>query len=98
MVWSILFEVVGPIVLPVTGDLLDVLAYAAGGLISGLWWNRWVVEPTASGLSFDRLARHYRWMETIWQVPSSSEPEPLGCPKLGARAEPCSSGKETVVS
>jgi hypothetical protein len=48
-VWSVLFEVIGPKVLPVTGDVLDVLAYAAGGLASGLWWNRLAVQPRACG-------------------------------------------------
>lgn len=49
VVWSILFEVVGPRVFPVTGDVLDVLAYAAGGVVSGLWWNRFALDPTAFG-------------------------------------------------
>lgn len=40
-VWSILFEVIGPhIMRNVTGDPLDVMAYAAGGILSGLWWRR----------------------------------------------------------
>lgn len=49
LVWSLLFEVLGPRVMPVTGDPLDVLAYGAGGLASGLWWNRWGWKPTACG-------------------------------------------------
>ncbi len=49
VVWSLLFEVVGPRLMPVTGDVLDVLAYATGGLASGLWWNRLAVEPMACG-------------------------------------------------
>lgn len=39
LVWSILFEAVGPHVMRVTGDPYDVVAYVAGGLIGGLWWN-----------------------------------------------------------
>ena len=38
-VWSVLFEVIGPRVLSVTGDPLDVLAYFAGGAFAGIWWN-----------------------------------------------------------
>ncbi|MCC7374339.1 MAG: hypothetical protein IT581_06770 [Verrucomicrobiales bacterium] len=41
LVWSILFEAVGPHLLRVTGDPYDVVAYAAGGLIGGVWWNGW---------------------------------------------------------
>ncbi len=39
VVWSLLFEVIGPHLMRVTGDPLDVLAYAAGGLGAGLWWE-----------------------------------------------------------
>lgn len=40
-VWSILFEVIGPCIMRnVTGDPLDVMAYAAGGIVAGLWWHR----------------------------------------------------------
>lgn len=38
-VWSVLFEVVGPRVLPVTGDPLDVLVYFLGGAFAAVWWN-----------------------------------------------------------
>ena len=38
-VWSALFEVVGPHFLRVTGDPLDVLAYAIGGAVAGIWWH-----------------------------------------------------------
>jgi len=38
-VWSVLFEAIGPRVLPVTGDLFDVLAYFVGGAFAVLWWN-----------------------------------------------------------
>jgi hypothetical protein len=39
--WSLLFEGIGPLFMRhTTGDPLDVLAYAAGALVSGLWWQR----------------------------------------------------------
>lgn len=40
LVWSVLFEVVGPKVLAVTGDPWDVAAYCGGGLLAWWWWNR----------------------------------------------------------
>lgn len=39
--WSLLFEWIGPkIVAPTTGDPADVLAYAIGATLAGLWWHR----------------------------------------------------------
>ena len=38
-VWSVLFEFLGPRVLPVTGDPLDVLVYFVGGALAAIWWN-----------------------------------------------------------
>lgn len=46
-VWSVLFELVGPRFLPVTGDPLDVLAYFAGGALAAVWWNRPVLRRTS---------------------------------------------------
>jgi hypothetical protein len=44
VVWSILFEGIGPRIMPwTTGDPWDVLAYAVGGVLAGLWWHRKVV-------------------------------------------------------
>lgn len=40
IVWSILFEIIGPHLVRVTGDPLDVLVYVAGGLAAGLWWHQ----------------------------------------------------------
>jgi len=40
VVWSLLFEVVGPHIMHVTGDPLDVIAYAVGAVVAALWWNR----------------------------------------------------------
>jgi hypothetical protein len=39
-VWSVLFEGIGPFVLPVTRDIWDVGAYAIGGLLAWGWWRR----------------------------------------------------------
>jgi len=40
-VWSVICEVIGPHWLHHgTADLSDVLAYAAGGVLACLWWNR----------------------------------------------------------
>jgi len=46
IVWSILFEVIGPHIMPWTvGDPWDAVAYAAGGVFSGLWWHRhWLLR------------------------------------------------------
>jgi hypothetical protein len=41
VVWSILFEVIGPRIMPWTvGDPWDVAAYVTGGILAGLWWHR----------------------------------------------------------
>jgi hypothetical protein len=37
--WSLLMEVVGPHLVRVTGDPLDVLAYAVGGALAGIGWH-----------------------------------------------------------
>ena len=47
VVWSILFEVIGPNPLTVHRDFLDIQAYAAGGLAAGLWWNRPALQSMA---------------------------------------------------
>lgn len=42
VVWSILFEWLGPHLMPWTvGDPWDVVAYCSGGLVAGLWWWWW---------------------------------------------------------
>jgi hypothetical protein len=39
--WSALFEWIGPKFVPHTiGDPLDVIAYAVGAILAGLWWHR----------------------------------------------------------
>ena len=46
LIWSILFEWIGPHFMPhTTGDPLDVAAYVAGGLLAGLWWQRHQLLP-----------------------------------------------------
>ena len=41
IVWSILFEWIGPHIMPhTTGDPWDAVAYGAGGLAAGVWWQR----------------------------------------------------------
>jgi hypothetical protein len=41
LVWSILFEWVGPhLMRNATGDPWDVVAYVVGGACAGLWWRR----------------------------------------------------------
>ena len=40
VLWSVLFEVVGPHFVKVTADGWDVVAYATGALAAGWWWNR----------------------------------------------------------
>ena len=40
VVWSVLFEVIGPHILRrATGDPYDALAYAVGGALAGVWWH-----------------------------------------------------------
>ncbi len=39
-VWSVLFEWIGPHIIHTTGDVWDVVAYAVGGLVAGMWWRR----------------------------------------------------------
>ncbi|MGN6555809.1 MAG: hypothetical protein ACTHLW_19045 [Verrucomicrobiota bacterium] len=49
--WSILFEWIGPhIMRHTTGDPWDAVAYAVGGLLAGLWWQRhqWLPQSVPS--------------------------------------------------
>jgi hypothetical protein len=51
VVWSLLFEVAGPQLFKhCVGDAGDVLAYAAGGLLAGLWWQRHPRRAKAAAL------------------------------------------------
>jgi ubiquinone/menaquinone biosynthesis C-methylase UbiE len=68
--WSILFEGIGPHIMRTTGDPWDVVAYAAGAVMAGIWWHfaqRGRVQPGPA--KFDRLAPHYRWMEWVLAGP-----------------------------
>lgn len=66
LVWSIVCEGIGPLLFPrATGDLRDVLAYAAGALPAWLWWNRSSLLRPSPVSRFDPLAAHYEWMEAI---------------------------------
>lgn len=64
--WSILFEWIGPHILPTVGDPWDAVSYGAGGL-AAYWWWRWAEggEVSDRPANFDWLARHYFWMERI---------------------------------
>jgi hypothetical protein len=44
VVWTILFEVLGPHLMRVTGDPRDAVAYAAGAAVAWLWWRHRVAE------------------------------------------------------
>jgi ubiquinone/menaquinone biosynthesis C-methylase UbiE len=64
--WSVLFEVIGPHILPTTGDPWDAVAYACGGAAAWGWWRLSYGRRSASdAANFDWLAAHYRWMEWL---------------------------------
>ena len=48
IVWSLLFELIGPhLMRHATGDSMDVAAYALGGIVALGWWN-WKAESAAA--------------------------------------------------
>ena len=62
VVWSVAAEAVAPLLFKsAVGDWYDVLAYGCGAVLAGCWWN--------ISLSFDLLAPHYGWMETLLAGP-----------------------------
>jgi ubiquinone/menaquinone biosynthesis C-methylase UbiE len=67
--WSILFEWIGPHILPTTGDPWDAFSYAVGGLVAFGWWQWIQARPESASANFDWLAPHYRWMEWILAGP-----------------------------
>lgn len=67
-VWSLVCERLAPLILTrAVADFQDVVAYAIGALLAGLWWNRsWCGEISRTRTSgFDRLARSYDGMENL---------------------------------
>jgi ubiquinone/menaquinone biosynthesis C-methylase UbiE len=61
-VWSLLSEAILPLTFHhITGDFLDVLAYAAGAVVAGFWWKFAYRKRS----DFDWIAPHYGWMETV---------------------------------
>ncbi len=63
--WSILFELIGPHILPTTGDPWDAVAYACGGTVAYGLWRLAYAGPARDAADFDWLAPHYRWMEWL---------------------------------
>ncbi|MBS0632143.1 MAG: class I SAM-dependent methyltransferase [Verrucomicrobia bacterium] len=63
-VWSVAAEGVAPFIFKTAvGDWMDVVAYASGALVAGVWWT------FAGRTGFDRLAPHYGWMEKFLAGP-----------------------------
>jgi len=63
--WSILFEVIGPWIMPTTGDPWDAVAYACGGTAAFLCWRACYARGAEERADFDPLAPHYGWMERL---------------------------------
>lgn len=48
-VWTLLFELMGPrFIAHATGDWRDILAYAAGALLAGIWWRHPATLPASA--------------------------------------------------
>lgn len=63
-VWSVAAEGVAPLLFKTAvGDWMDVVAYAGGAIVAGVWWSY------ARRTGFDRLAPHYDWMEKFLAGP-----------------------------
>jgi ubiquinone/menaquinone biosynthesis C-methylase UbiE len=63
--WSILFEVIGPHLMPTTGDPWDAVAYACGGAVSFFWWRASYNRNGNVTADFNCLAPFYGWMERV---------------------------------
>ncbi len=63
--WSILFELIGPHIMPTTGDPWDAVAYAAGGTFAFFYWRNDRRLAGKDRADFDRLAPIYGWMERL---------------------------------
>lgn len=56
VVWALICEYIGPFWLHRgTADAWDVLAYAVGAAVSGIWWHRRSFEPPGKPTSGDEL-------------------------------------------
>jgi ubiquinone/menaquinone biosynthesis C-methylase UbiE len=67
-IWSLVCEGLAPRFLShAVADFHDVIAYAAGALVAGLWWNRRKILSRAASKAtgFDGLARFYDGMENV---------------------------------
>jgi ubiquinone/menaquinone biosynthesis C-methylase UbiE len=63
--WSLLFEVIGPKIMPTVGDPWDVVAYGCGAAGTLACW-RWLYhQPASESADFDALAPYYSWMERL---------------------------------
>ncbi len=63
--WSILFEVIGPRIMPTTGDPWDAVAYACGAVAAFACWRILYDRADDGSADFDGLAPHYAWMEWL---------------------------------
>ena len=63
--WSVLFEVIGPWIIPTTGDPWDVVAYGCGALIASACWRGLYSRTETKSANFDMLAPYYSWMEWV---------------------------------
>ncbi|HEV7925144.1 MAG TPA: class I SAM-dependent methyltransferase [Verrucomicrobiae bacterium] len=63
--WSILFEVIGPHIMPTVGDPWDAVSYACGGFAAFFCWQKCYARGDGGRADFDRLAPHYGWMERL---------------------------------
>ncbi|MFO1475294.1 MAG: hypothetical protein U1F98_01425 [Verrucomicrobiota bacterium] len=53
VVWSVLFEGIGPHLLRrATGDPYDVVAYVVGGILAAIWWHRGKLPRLSSKYEF----------------------------------------------
>jgi ubiquinone/menaquinone biosynthesis C-methylase UbiE len=63
--WSILFEVIGPHIMPTVGDPWDAVSYACGGTAAFFCWRSFYRRGQEATADFDRLAPYYGWMERL---------------------------------
>lgn len=45
VIWSVLFEAIGPHIMHTTGDIWDVVVYTIGAFVAWAWWNRGELKP-----------------------------------------------------